>query len=141
MAKGGKKSQEKSPKKLRSYDRTADQPVAINPIEYTGLQEAYDHFNAELFDGGLGDVFITYQRRAHSAGYFSPDRFSGRVGEFGKHELALNPDGFIGHSDEQIVQTLVHEMTHVWQHQYGKPSARGYHNVEWAVKMESHWMH
>jgi predicted SprT family Zn-dependent metalloprotease len=110
---------------------------AITPLEYSGLQDAYDHFNAELFDGKLLDVFITYQRKAHSAGYFSADRFSGRVGKFGKHELALNPDGFINHTDEQVVQTLVHEMTHVWQHVFGKPSARGYHNKEWAAKMKS----
>jgi SprT-like family len=120
----------------RSYQRVADQPIAITPIEYSGLQEAYDHCNAELFGGSLGDVFITYQRKAHSAGYFSPDRFSGRIGEFGKHELALNPDGFIGQTDEQILQTLVHEMAHVWQHTFGKPSARGYHNKEWAAKMK-----
>jgi hypothetical protein len=68
---------------------------AITPLGYSGLQDAYDHFNAELFGGELPDVFITYQRRAHSAGYFSADRFSGRVGKFGKHELALNPDGFV----------------------------------------------
>ena len=34
----------------------------------------------------------------------------GRVGTFGKHELALNPDGFIGQTDEQVCQTLAHEM-------------------------------
>jgi hypothetical protein len=110
---------------------------AITPIEYSGLQEAYDHFNAALFDGTLPDVFITYQRKAHSFGYFSADRFSGRIGKFGKHELALNPDGFINQTDEQVCQTLVHEMTHVWQHAHGKPSARGYHNKEWAAKMKS----
>ncbi len=81
--------------------------------------------------------FITYQRKANSFGYFSPDRFSGRIGKFGKHELALNPDAFINQTDEQICQTLVHEMTHVWQHAFGKPSARGYHNKEWAAKMKA----
>jgi SprT-like family len=121
----------------RSYERKADQPVAITPIEYSGLQEAYDHFNAALFDSALPDVFITYQRKAHSFGYFSPDRFAGRVGKFDKHELALNPDSFINQTDEQVCQTLVHEMTHGWQHAFGKPSARGYHNKEWAAKMKS----
>jgi hypothetical protein len=58
-------------------------------------------------------VFITYQRKAHSAGYFSADRFSGRIGKFAKHELALNPDPFIGQSDLQICQTLNHEMVHI----------------------------
>jgi hypothetical protein len=123
--------------KRRSYERKADQPVAITPVEYSGLQEAYDHFNAALFEGALGDVFITYQRKAHSSGYFSPDRFSGRVLEFGKHELALNPDGFVGETDSQVCQTLVHEMTHVWQFVHGKPAARGYHNREWAPKMKA----
>jgi hypothetical protein len=121
----------------RSHERKAEQPVAITPIEYGGLQEAYDHFNAALFDGVLPDVFITYQRKAHSFGYFSADRFSGRVGMFGKHELALNPDGFINQTDEQVCQTLVHEMVHVWQHVKGKPAARGYHNKEWAAKMKA----
>ena len=124
-------------KKSRSYEQSSDNPIAITPIEYGGLQEAYDHFNKELFEASLPDVFITYQRRANSAGYFSPDRFAGRVGKFGKHELALNPDGFIGQTDEQIVQTLVHEMAHAWQQHCGKPSARGYHNREWANKMKA----
>jgi len=64
---------------------------AITPIEYSGLQTAYDHFNAELFEGSLLDVFITYQRKANSAGYFAPERYSSRVGTDGQHELALNP--------------------------------------------------
>jgi hypothetical protein len=127
----------KRKRSIQSYQRKVDDPVAITPIEYSGLQEAYDHFNTELFLGDLPDVFITYQRKAHSHGYFSPDRFSGRVGSFGKHELALNPDGFIGESDEQVTQTLVHEMVHVWQHAFGTPSKRGYHNKEWAAKMKA----
>jgi hypothetical protein len=121
----------------RSYERPLDQPIAITPIEYFGIQEAYDWFNGELFGGKLVDVFITYQRRSHSKGYFSPDRFSGRTAEFGRHELALNPDAFIGRTDERIVSTLVHEMVHVWQQQHGKPGSRGYHNKEWAAKMKA----
>jgi hypothetical protein len=122
--------------KLRSYDRSADQR-AITPIEYGGLQKAFDHFNAALFAGGLGDLFITYQRHAHSKGHFAAGRFSGRVGELARHELALNPDTFIDRTDEQIVSTLVHEMAHAWQHTYGTPGARGYHNKEWAAKMKA----
>jgi hypothetical protein len=114
----------------QTYDR-------ITPIEYSGLQTAYDHFSVELFGDTLPDVFITYQRKANSHGYFSPDRFAARVGTFGKHELALNPDCFINETDEQICQTLAHEMTHVWQQAFGMPSKRGYHNKEWAAKMKS----
>jgi SprT-like family len=124
-------------KRAKSNVRTKAKPTAITPIEYGGLQEAFDHFNAALFEGRLPDVFITYQRKANSSGYFSPDRFAGRVATFSRHELALNPDAFIGQTDEQIVQTLVHEMVHHWQQQFGTPSARGYHNREWAAKMKA----
>jgi predicted SprT family Zn-dependent metalloprotease len=55
----------------------------------------------------------------------------------GRHELALNPDHFICRTDAEICSTLGHEMTHVWQHQFGQPSARGYHNREWAAKMKT----
>jgi predicted SprT family Zn-dependent metalloprotease len=120
-----------------SYQRKGD-PDRITPVEYGGLQAAYDHFNAELFDGSLLDVFITYQRKPHSHGYFAADRFSGRGGgELRHHELALNPDAFIGQTDKQICQTLVHEMHHLWQHTGGKPAPRSYHNKEWAAKMKA----
>ncbi len=126
-----KRQQRQPASKPKSYHRQA-----ITPIEYGGLQEAYDHFGKDLFGSKLPDVFITYQRKAHSFGYFSPDRFSGRANKSGNHELALNPDGFINQTDEQVCQTLVHEMTHVWQHAHGTPSKRGYHNKEWAEKMK-----
>jgi predicted SprT family Zn-dependent metalloprotease len=120
----------------RSYHQSANNR-AITPVEYTGLQKAYDHFNRELFDGKLPDVFITYQRRAHSAGYFSADRYSGRDIKLGKHELALNPDGFIERTDKQICSTLVHEQCHVDQHAGGTAPKRGYHNKEWAAQMKT----
>jgi hypothetical protein len=112
-------------------------PEAITPIEYGGLQAAFDHFNRELFDGKLKNVMIVLQRRAHSFGHFAPDRFAVRVDHHSKeHELSLNPDEFYGQTDEQVCQTLVHEMTHLWQHMYGKPSKGGYHNREWSTKMK-----
>jgi SprT-like family len=120
----------------QTSQRHSKQPIGITTVEYGRLQVGYEHFNKTLFEGELPDVFITYQRKAHSRGYFSPDRFSGRVGTLGQHELALNPDSFVDRTDELIASTLVHEMVHVWQHALGKPSARGYHNKEWAAKMK-----
>ena len=134
---GTKSETNPQPQQVQSYQRRDDRPGAITPIEYSGLQEAFDHFNGALFEGSLPDVFITYQRKAHSFGYFAADRFSGRIDKAGNHELALNPDGFINQTDQQVCQTLVHEMTHVWQHVHGKPAARGYHNKEWSAKMKS----
>jgi hypothetical protein len=37
----------------------------------------------------------------------------------------------------EVLQTLVHEMVHVWQFHHGKPGRGRYHNAEWADKMES----
>src|SRR5262249_3009462 len=109
--------------KVRPYERKE----AITPIEYGGLQQAYDHFNATLFDGTLPDVFITYQRRANSAGYFAPDRFSGRSGKFVRRALALNPDGLIGRVDQRIVHTLRHATTQVSQPGHRKRPLRRHH--------------
>jgi hypothetical protein len=74
-------------------------PVA----EYSGLQAAYEHFNAELFNGELPDVMIVLTRRAHSFGHFSADRFAAREGGAQHHELSLNPDGFFGRGDKEVL--------------------------------------
>ena len=107
----------------------------ITLTEYQGFQKAYDFFNRELFGGILPQVLVTLQRHANTRGYFSPERFSGRVSETAIHELALNPDSFIGRSDEIILSTLVHEMAHVWQQTHGRPPRRSYHDRQWAAKM------
>lgn len=111
---------------------------AITPREYGGLQHAYEHFNTSLFDGELPNVLITYQRKARSRGYFSPDRFAARgaASDSPEHELALNPDGFAGQTDQQICQTLAHEMCHVWRQCCDTPSRIGYHDRLWAAKMK-----
>jgi hypothetical protein len=110
---------------------------AVTPAQYRTFQQAFDFFNAELFEGALPHVLVTLQRHANTYGYYSHDRFSGRVAETHVSELALNPDGFYGRNDEAILATLVHEQCHVWQYAHGTPSARGYHNREWSAKMKA----
>jgi SprT-like family len=110
---------------------------AITMMEYGGLQAAFDFLNAKLFGGKLPDAFIIYSRKPRMLGHFAEDRYSGRVGEFKKPEIALNPDAFIGQTDERIVSTLTHEMKHLEQYRFGKPSARGYHNKQWAAAMKA----
>ena len=85
----------------KTNKQKGDEHTAITPLEYGGLQEAYEYFSAALFDDALPNVFITYQRRANSAGHFAAERYSGRTKEYNhQHELSLNPDGFISHTDE-----------------------------------------
>jgi hypothetical protein len=109
--------------------------AVITLKEYQGFQRAYDFFNRELFAGSLPQVLVTLQRHANTRGYFSPERFKGRIDRQTVHELALNPDNFTGRTDAMILSTLTHEMCHVWQETYGEPSRRGYHNRQWAEKM------
>lgn len=103
---------------------------------YDELQIAYDHFNEHLFNNALPQCLITLQREKRTYGYFSPERF---VHSKGKRtdEIAMNPAYFSVCPPVEIMQTLVHEMVHLWQHHFGKTGRRGYHNKEWANKMES----
>lgn len=104
--------------------------------EYVTLDSAFSFFNAALFEGALPAVVITLQRKNGSYGYFSWDCFKSRdkAGSVA-HEIALNPDTFDGRTDKEILGTLAHEMAHLWQQVFGKPSRTSYHNKEWAVKM------
>jgi len=110
----------------------------MRPTEdtYEELQTAFDYFNNDLFDGVLPHCLITLQREKKSYGYFSPKRFVNKEGQT-TDEIALNPAYFAICPPEEILQTLVHEMTHLWQNHNGKPGRRGYHNKQWARKMES----
>src|ERR1700723_83623 len=108
----------------------------ITELEYGTFQQAYNFFNQELFDGSLPDVLVTLQRKPKAKGYFSPDRFCARKSDDTAHELAMNPDTFPNDTDEDILDTLVHEMAHVWQHTHGKRPRGGYHDRQWAAKMK-----
>lgn len=102
---------------------------------YAELQQAYDHFNAVLFGRQLPDCLITLQREKRTFGYFSSKRFVHVDGQQ-TDEIAMNPSYFGVRSVRVTLSTLVHEMVHAWQYHFGKPGRRGYHNLEWAEKME-----
>ena len=104
--------------------------------QYREFQEAYDYFNAELWEGKLPQLLVTLQRKPRMMGHFAAERYQHRTEAEVIHEIALNPDCFVGQTDEQVLDTLVHEMAHVWQQTFGKPGRRGYHNKEWAVEMK-----
>ncbi|MGA8259269.1 MAG: SprT-like domain-containing protein [Arenicellales bacterium] len=102
---------------------------------YDFFASAYEHFNGSLFDSGLAPCMLTIQRQKGCMGLFYPERW---VTEGGVrcHELALNPTYFGTYRVVELFQTLVHEQCHMWQQEYGRPSRSGYHNREWADKME-----
>ena len=110
----------------------------ITAAEYGTLQEAYNYFSVLFGDDRLPQVLITLQHQRRARGYFSAKKFRHRDKTQEKiHEVALNPDAFTDRTDEEILSTLVHEMVHVWQQEYGNPGRGRYHNREWARKMHS----
>jgi predicted SprT family Zn-dependent metalloprotease len=112
--------------------------MIANPTHrtYTSLDAAYDYFNRELFSGTLPHCLITMQRHQGAYGYFSGERFASLDNpKEVTDEIALNPATFGNRTTTRILSTLVHEMVHLWQHHFGTPSRRSYHNKEWAAKM------
>ncbi|HEJ2435628.1 TPA: SprT-like domain-containing protein [Pseudomonas aeruginosa] len=87
---------------------------------YAELQAAYDFYNDHLFASQerLPACLITYQREKRTMGYFSQARFIRRDG-IKADEIAMNPDYFAVIPLVEILQTLVHEMVHLWQYHFG----------------------
>jgi len=107
---------------------------------YVPLQAAYDHFNAKLFDGTLPNCLITLRNTGKEFGYYAHERFGQEVNDGHTDEIALNPVHF-GRGAEEVLSTLAHEMAHLWQYHFGKPSRNGYHNKEWGDKMKEIGLH
>jgi SprT-like family len=112
---------------------------APNPTTktYKSLDDAFVFFNMRLFGGQLPACLITMQRSKSAYGYFAGGRFGSKDGKEITDEIALNPSHFHERSTEQSLSTLVHEMAHLEQHHFGKPSRSGYHNKEWAGMMKA----
>lgn len=106
--------------------------------QWDALQAQFHFFNAALFENKLPEPILNMSRHAKSRGFFAPKRWQrgGDVGDAKTHEISLNPDYF-NRDQRSIASTLVHEMAHLWQQVYGKNASRGYHDKEWALKMET----
>lgn len=111
---------------------TNDRPTAQ---AYGELQMAYDHFNRALFAERLPPCLITLQRKGRRTfGYYAASRF-GTVDGKTTDEIAMNPLHFKHGPVIDVLSTLVHEMVHLWQQHFGRPSRSAYHNREWAGEM------
>jgi predicted SprT family Zn-dependent metalloprotease len=121
-----------------SYDAKDADHTPLSPTEEASrdFYAAFLHLNEALFGGKLRDCLITMQRRSNTRGYFANERFGHRQSASVLDEIALNPATFKGRTDRETISTLVHEMTHLWQQQFGKPGRGRYHNAQWGDKME-----
>lgn len=116
--------------------------VASTPTieQFTALQKAYGYFNRVLFQKKLPAVILNLSRKHQAAGFVAPFRWRRAEAPKGTkgtiHELSINPE-ILAMPFEYVYSTLVHEQCHIWQWEHGKPSRLGYHNKQWARKMES----
>jgi hypothetical protein len=101
--------------------------------QYTSYQGAYDYFNKTLFADRMKPCILVLGRSAKSRGHFAPDLWSSKDGGT-VHEISLNPD-LLEQPFEETMSTLVHEMCHQWQWDYGTRPRRGYHDREWVTIM------
>ena len=108
--------------------------VAPSQGMHETLQRAFDFYNAELFESRLPECIILVHRKRGAAGYFWAEQWQDQKGEEKMHEIAMNPELF-GRTVDKTLSTLVHEMTHLEQQEFGTPSKGGYHNKEWAEMM------
>ena len=134
----------------------------ISSDNYKAYERAFDALNTELFDSILPSVVLTLRAGRNTHGYAWAKRFKLHDAEMvqldveysGNHvndemeedddtvtldgtvydEIAINP-ATASRSPRDVLGTLLHEMVHVWQFNFGKPSRNGYHNAEWANKM------
>jgi predicted SprT family Zn-dependent metalloprotease len=105
--------------------------------QFLSYQRIFDYFNEKLFGGQLPGVILNFSRKANTHGFFAPERWEETTKVKTKsHEISLNPQT-LGRDPRLVYSTLVHEMVHLWQEQFGKPSRSTYHNKEWAAKMEA----
>ncbi len=111
----------------------------LTPTEqqFKSLNGAYKYFNRKLFNNQLPGCILNFSRLRGTHGFLAPERWK-RVGEkeFGTHEISLTP-ATLYRTPIEIFSTLVHEMCHLWQWEFGSPSRNGYHNKEWAAKMKA----
>jgi hypothetical protein len=103
------------PPPARPRRRPASHPADAAIVER--LRAAHTGLNAERFDGALGAVAIRVSRRMRSRlGHYSPGtRTEPEIAIARRH---VRRDGWAS-----VLETLVHEMVHQWQHETGRPVA------------------
>ena len=105
--------------------------------QFKTLDDLYAFYNMTLFDAYLPECIVNLSRNSKNYGFFVPNLWAPVESEEKQvHEISLNPDYLLRPSIEWH-STLVHEMVHLWQHEFGNPSRSAYHNKQWANKMDT----
>lgn len=108
---------------------------------YLALDQAFYHFNRDLFESALSAPVITLaQKGRRTSGFLRSKRFEQVAAARTADELAMNPWHF-SLPVETVLTTLCHQMIHLWQTSCGMPSRAGYHNRQWADQAKKIGLH
>lgn len=104
-------------------------------------QRAFEFFNSRLFDGELPEVLIQWEHQVKKGkpawcGMFQPKRWGESRGVAEIHYIGIDPVVHYLKNDKETLQTLVHEMCHLWVEAIGKGKIKPFHCKRWAAKME-----
>ncbi len=102
--------------------------------QFQFLENLYQFYNHTLFGGILPEIMLNFFRGKNFSGFFSASKWKDDNNTI-IHEITINPQCISDVYDVEFHQTLVHEMVHLWQLEFGKTSRNGYHNSEFANKM------
>jgi len=103
--------------------------------QFAAYQAAYDYFNRRLFENKLKPCLLNFRgKHKRNMGLFWPKKRARLKGGV-THEIALNPE-VLHRPLIETFATLVHEMAHQWQQDWGTPPRGGYHDREWGQRME-----
>lgn len=120
-----------------SYDPNRESSPTRTQAQYAAFYLVFDHFNQELFGRMLPDTMLVFAKAGkRTLGYYIAERWRGSDAKIPIGEIALCPD-HLSRTERETASTIAHEMCHLWQHKYGRHSRRGYHNTEFANRMES----
>lgn len=112
----------------------------ITPTEELAqcLVRAFSWYNEHLFDSELPHCLIsTHRTRPSIFGHYIAEKVIRADRSEQAAEISLNQYYFSIRSFEDTLADLVHNMVHHWQECFGEGSRSGYHNRQWADKMES----
>ena len=105
--------------------------------QFTALEDARNYLNEHLFQKvfgrSLGPVMLRPARHGKAFGYYRNASWK-EDGQAPVPEISLCPYG-LNRSPDKVFATLVHELCHQYQYEYGKPGRTGYHNLEFAEIM------
>ena len=99
------------------------------------LYRAFDFWNERYWQASLVRPVVNFElQRPNSRilGHFAPDPWVPRDGRRRlSDEIVLYADLCLERGFEDVLETFIHEMVHLWQSAHGKPSPWNHHNREW----------